>query len=304
MSRRPQPELELPLRRIHTFKDSERFARQLARALGEPVSRIAEHRFPDGETLLRVHPPVARDAIVVRSLHDPNSKLVETLLAGDALRRAGAQRVTLVAPYLPYMRQDMVFSPGEPVSQHVIAKCLGQAFDDIVTIEPHLHRIQRLDEVFPCHAVGVSSAPALAHWIQRTGSRPLVVGPDAESEPWVRAIAAAAHLPWIVGHKERLGDHAVRIRFPTLPSCTRAVIVDDIASSGVTLAIAAQGLLKQGVAMIDAVVVHAIFATGALTHINAAGIRRIVSGDTIPHPTNAIRLAPLAAAALTTKKGI
>ncbi|MBI3249827.1 MAG: ribose-phosphate diphosphokinase [Deltaproteobacteria bacterium] len=302
MSRRPQPKLELPLRRIHTFKDSERFARQLARALGESVTRIAEHCFPDGETLLRVRSPVARDAILVRSLHDPNSKLVETLLAADALRRAGAQRITLVAPYLPYMRQDMVFSPGEPLSQQVIANCLGQAFDGIVTLEPHLHRIRRLDEIFPCRAVGISSAPTLARWIQRTGSRSLVVGPDAESEPWVRAIAEAAHLPWIVGHKERLGDHAVRIRFPAIPSCTRAVIVDDIASSGVTLAIAAQGLRKQGMETIDAVVVHAIFAMGALTHINAAGIRRIVSGDTIPHPTNAIRLAPLAAAAFTTKQ--
>ncbi len=298
MPQQPRPTPEPSLRRIHTFTDSEHFARQLARALGEAVTRIAEHRFPDGETLLRVRSPVAPDAILVRSLHDPNSKLVETLLAADALRRAGAQRVTLVAPYLPYMRQDMVFAPGEPVSQLVIANCLGQAFDRIVTVEPHLHRIQQLAEIFPCRATGVSSAPALAHWIQRTGGHPLIVGPDAESEAWVRAIADAAHLPWIVGQKERLSDHAVRIRFPTIPPCTRAILVDDIASSGFTLAVAAQGLLKHGVATVDAVVVHAIFAMGALTHIRAAGIRRIVSGDTIPHPTNAIRLAPLAAAAL------
>lgn len=298
MPQRPRLVPAPSLHRLHTFKDSEHFARRLARALNEPLALLAEHHFPDGETLLRVRLPVAPEAILVRSLHNPNSKLVETLLAADALRRAGAKHLTLVAPYLPYMRQDTVFSPGEPVSQQVVARCLGQAFDRVVTVEPHLHRIQRLDEVFPCPAIGVSSAPALARWIQRTGGHPLVVGPDAESEPWVRAIAETAQLPWIVGQKERLGDHAVRVRLPTLPPNTRAVLVDDIASSGMTLATAAQSIKKQGVPIIDAIVVHAIFATGGLMHLHKAGIRRLASGDTIAHATNAIRLAPLVAAAL------
>jgi len=278
---------------LHGFTDSLAMGRKLARALGLPVAPIQVHQFPDGETLVRVAPLVNTQAILIRTLSDPNTKLIETLLAADALRRAGARRLILVAPYLPYMRQDAVFSPGEPLSQKVIADCLGRAFDHIVTIEPHLHRVHQLSDVFPCDTTALSAAPALARWIQRTGSRSLVVGPDEESEPWVRAIAETAQFPWIVGRKERLGDHRVSIRFPTLPSCSRAVIVDDIASSGATLSVAARALHREGISKVDAAVVHAIFAPRALARIRAGGIRTQVSCDTIAHSTNAVSILPL-----------
>jgi ribose-phosphate pyrophosphokinase len=189
-----QPPTPAHLPAIHGFTDSLVMARKLARVLGIPMAPIKVHQFPDGETLVRVSPRVSAHAILVRSLYDPNTKLIEILLAADALRRAGARRVILVAPYLPYMRQDTVFSPGEPVSQKVIADCLGRAFDHIVTIEPHLHRVHRLRDVFPCDTTALSAAPALAAWIQRTGRRSLVVGPDEESEPLlVSALAEFAN---------------------------------------------------------------------------------------------------------------
>jgi ribose-phosphate pyrophosphokinase len=283
---------------LHSFADTAALGRQLARALGMTLAPVTVHQFPDGETLVRVSPATGTQAFLLRSLANPNLKLIETLLAADALRRAGAQRVILIAPYLPYMRQDTVFTPGEPISQKVISDCLGRSFDLIVTIEPHLHRTRRLSDVFPCRTVALSAAPILARWIQRTGRRSLIVGPDEESEPWIRAIADTARLPWIVGKKERLGDQRVQIQFPALPSCARAVIVDDIASSGSTLAVAARALRRAGVPTVDAVVVHAIFAPGALERIRIAGIRQIVSCDTIPHPTNAIRVLPLLVATM------
>ena len=96
------PEIE---RRLHCFADSEIFARRLSRHAGIGCARVRVHRFPDGESLVRVRSPVGSDALLVRSLHDPNAKLIEIALAADALRRAGAKRITLIAPYLPYMRQ-------------------------------------------------------------------------------------------------------------------------------------------------------------------------------------------------------
>lgn len=283
---------------VHAFSDSEAFGRRLARAAGLGYARVAVHRFPDGESLVRVRAPAGTHAFLVRSLHDPNAKLVETLLAADALRRAGARSVTLVAPYLPYMRQDTVFRAGEPISQRVVGECLGRAFDGVLTLQAHLHRTPRLGDVIRGRARSLSAAPALADWVRRSARGSLVVGPDEESEPWVRAIARAAGTSWVVGTKDRLGDHTVRISFPPLPRAAHAVIVDDIASSGGTLAETAHALRRAGVRRIDALVVHPLFGPGALARVRAAGVRRVLSCDTIPHRTNSIAAAPLMAAAL------
>jgi len=288
-------------RRLHLFPDTAVFGRRLGRVAGLPSSKIELHRFPDGESLVRVRPRGERSAIVVRSLHEPDTKVMETLLASDALRRSGARRVTLVCPYLPYMRQDRVFAAGEPVSQRVFCDLLGAAFDELVTLEPHLHRVKRLTEVFPGRARALSAAPAIADFLRRSPRETFLVGPDAESRAWVGAVAKAAEMPFVVGTKTRLGDASVRVHFGDLPSARRAVIVDDIASTGATLAEAAASLRRQGVREVDAIIVHAIFAPKALSRIRRSGVRRIVSCDSIPHPTNAIRTAGLFAGAVRAK---
>jgi len=229
--------------------------------------------------------------VVVRRLDDPNAKLFEVLLAADALRRTGVRRVLLLAPYLPYMRQDRAFAPGEAVSQRVLGRLLGEAFDRVVTLEPHLHRIRDLGEVFPCATTALGAAPLLAGWCRARGRDTLVVGPDEESLPWARAIAREAGLPFVVGTKRRSGDRRVRVRLPDLPAARRAVLVDDIASTGVTLAAAARALRARGIREVEAAVVHAIFAEGAATTLRRAGIARVVSCDTVVHPSNGITTA-------------
>lgn len=243
----------------------------------------------------------AHEAIVVRSLDDPDAKLVQLLLAADALRRAGARRVVLVAPYLAYMRQDRVFRIGEPLSQRVVARLLGGAFDRVLSVEAHLHRTRRLADVFPCPARSLSAAPLLARWCLAQPAVKLVVGPDEESAPWVRALARQAGLAWAVARKQRLGDRRVRLELPELPDLSgsaRCLIVDDVASTGGTLAALARVLRGRGVRHVDAFVVHALFAPGALRRVRASGIERVASCDTVPHATNRIGVAPLLAAAL------
>jgi len=287
--------------RIHVFPDSVAFGHRLGRAAHLPTARVAVHRFPDGESLVRIQQPAGQHAVVVRSLSDPNAKLIETILAADALRQAGAQRVTLVAPYLPYMRQDQVFSAGEPISQRAVGALLGRDFDAVLTVEAHLHRVFELSEVVPGRARSISAGPAIAAFLARRRRGLLLVGPDEESRPWVQAVADTAQVSWIVGEKTRLGDRNVRIRFPRIPPSRRAVVLDDIASSGATLASAARALRRAGANRIEAVVVHAIFAPGALGRVRAAGVKRIASCDTIAHRTNAIYTTDLVAQALAWK---
>jgi len=232
--------------------------------------------------------------VLFAQIHDPDLKLFPLLLAADALRDAGVERLTLLSPYLPYMRQDIAFQSGEAVSQRVIARLIGDAVDELVTLEPHLHRIKSLEEVFACRAISLDAASLLSDWTARDSDDVLLVGPDAESEAWVRNLAELGDLPWIVCEKQRLGDDRVRIALPDTPpppAARRAILVDDIASSGTTLAAAASALIAAGIETVDAVVVHAIFAPGAMDLIRDAGIRKIVSCDTIPHETNSIETA-------------
>jgi ribose-phosphate pyrophosphokinase len=288
---------------LHYFPDSAELAREVARLAGLRECPIALHRFPDNETLVRVEQPGGQRAVLFAQLHDPDAKLLPLLLAADALRRSGIARLTLLAPYLPYMRQDVAFHAGEAVSQHVVAKLLGEAVDELVTLEPHLHRIEHLEAVFPCRARALDAAPLLADWCTADADEPLLVGPDVESEPWVRDLAARAKLPWVACRKQRLGDERVRIALPDafeLGPVRRAIVIDDIASSGTTLAEAANALHEAGVETVDAAVVHAIFAPGAVDRIRAARVRRLVSCDTIPHETNAIDTAHFFAESLRT----
>jgi ribose-phosphate pyrophosphokinase len=284
---------------IHAFADGAAFAARLARALGAgPTRRITVSHFPDGERLVRVAAPCRRRAVLVRSLHAPDEKLLEVLLAADALARSGARDVTLVAPYLPYLRQDHAFHDGEPVSAAVVGGVLGRAFTRVVTVEPHLYRIRRLSDVVPGRASALPAAPALARWLARHRARPLLVAPDAEAEPWVRALGWETGLPWLVGRKERIGEGRVRVELPAVPPGAHALLVDDVATTGATLAAAARALRARGARRVDAVVVHALFVPGALGRLRAAGIRSVASTDTVPHRTNAIPVAGLVADAL------
>ncbi|HMO67898.1 MAG TPA: ribose-phosphate diphosphokinase, partial [Novosphingobium sp.] len=223
---------------LFAFADGAGPAAGLADLCGIALHRVDLRRFPDGESLVRVT-GAADTALLFRSLDDPNAKLVELLLAASALRDGGARRVVLVAPYLAYMRQDMAFHPGEAVSQRVIGQLLADAFDGVVTVDPHLHRIASLGEAVPgIPALALSAAPAIAAAIASDlDPATLLVGPDSESRPWVESIARPLGLDVLVGEKVRHGDREVALG---VPGCEAArgrpvMLVDDLISSGTTL---------------------------------------------------------------------
>ncbi|MFP4607753.1 MAG: ribose-phosphate diphosphokinase [Thiohalospira sp.] len=283
-----------------TFPDYLATGEALAAELGLPASAVELHRFPDGESRLRLPPPAPEPLLFCRSLDRPNDKLIELLLAARTAREAGAGPLTLVAPYLCYMRQDAAFHPGESVSQRIIGEFLADLFDIVITVDPHLHRVRDLAEAVPAHrAVAVSAADPLRAHIREQWPGAVVVGPDAESEQWVRKVAEPAGLDWAVGAKERRGDRDVTITLPPAVLNGRdVVLLDDVASSGLTLARAAEAALAAGAARVDAVVTHALFAGGAEEAIAAAGVGTVHSTDSIAHPTNAVPLAPLLAEAV------
>lgn len=286
------------------FADERDAAERLAAAAGLPAAGIERHRFPDDELRLRLplaEGEVLADTLVLyRSLDRPNEKLVELLLVAGEARRLGARRLLLVAPYLAYMRQDIAFHPGEVVSQRVVGEFLAERFDAVLTVDPHLHRIATLAEAIPRgEALSLSGAPLLAELIAGKVVNPLLIGPDAESRQWIEAAAAGHGFDFGVCSKVRHGDRQVDIALPEVAVQGRAVVLlDDVASSGRTLARAAELLLAAGAASVDAAVTHALFAADALEIIRAVGVREVWSSDCIGHPSNAVSVAPLLAAAL------
>lgn len=281
------------------FADYRAQAGRLAAAMKLPYAEIAIHRFPDGEAKVTVPADPPAHVLLCRSLDHPDAKLVELLLAVGALREQGTNRITLVAPYLCYMRQDIAFHPGEAVSQRLIGRFLAGLVDDLITVDPHLHRIERLDQAVPLsHAVALSATAPLADFLTDHWDRPVLLGPDLESEQWVRSIAERRGLDWGVARKQRFGDRSVRIELPALEVRDRQVVlVDDMASTARTLTEAAQALAAQRPADIAALVTHALFDDTALAEMRAAGITAIASSDSITHPSNTVQLAGLLAEA-------
>lgn len=289
------------MRRVIAMPGAEALAADIALLAGGRLEAVEARRFPDGEHQVRLMPPAAPcpEAVLVADLSRPDGALLPLLFAAHELRRQGVKRLRLAAPYLPYMRQDRAFRPGEAVSSEAFARLLSAAVDELVTVDPHLHRRASLDEIFTIPSRVVSAAPLLGGWIAAHVERPLVIGPDSESLPWASAAAKAAGAPLVVLDKARLGDRRVRLTVPDLSAhagCT-PVIVDDILSSGGTVIETARALAGQGLAPPVVAVTHLLPAAGALRRVQKVA-RSVISTGTVPGPTAAIGVAVVLAEAL------
>ena len=286
---------------ICALPGNETFTDRLRRLLGEESLAVEHRRFPDGESYVRLlDDPKGADVTLVCTLSDPDARTLALLFAARTARELGAARVGLVAPYLGYMRQDRRFKDGEAVTSVHFAKLLSEAFDWIVTVDPHLHRRSSLAEIYSIAAATVASAPALAAWIRQNVARPLVVGPDSESEQWAAEVAHACSAPYAVMRKTRLGDRSVQIEAPPLNEWKdrSPVLIDDIVSSARTMALAATRVREAGLAAPICVGVHALFAPGAEAALREAGVARVVTTNTVAHDTNAIDVSALVAEAV------
>lgn len=287
--------------RLYVLPGNEALGRSLAGALDARPGEVTVRRFPDGESYVRVDDePRGENAVVLCTLDRPDPKLMPLVLLAAALREQGARSVTLAAPYLAYMRQDHRFHAGEAVSAVHFAELLGAHFDRLVTVDPHLHRIASLDEIYPIPTRVVRAADAMAGWVARHAPDAVLIGPDDESRQWVSRVAESAGVPWTVLVKERRGDRDVSVSAPALDNWPgrRPVLVDDIISTAHTMAAAIRRLPAGGPDGPVCLATHAVFADDAGELLRRAGASRIATTNTIEHPTNAIDLGPALAAAL------
>lgn len=270
-------------------------AQALAQSLGVEHKPIALHTFPDGEALLRLPLPLAAHTVIFSSLPRPDAKLIRLLLAARTARQHPVGELSLLAPYLCYMRQDQAFHPGEAVSQNIIGRFLDDLFDRVITVDPHLHRTASLEQIMPTTAaVSLSAAPLISDFLRQQAPAAILLGPDSESLQWVQQVAVPLGADYGVCSKQRQGDAQVRIQLPPLNFTGREVVlVDDIVSTGTTLLRTAQALRAAGAARVACFATHALIAEDRLTELYQGGIDRVWSSDSVPHPSNAVCLNPL-----------
>jgi ribose-phosphate pyrophosphokinase len=282
------------------FSDYLAPAQQLAQYLMMPFKQVDCHRFPDGETKVTLPSDLPKQLIICQTLNQPDQKLIELILVTQAAREQGVEHITLVAPYLCYMRQDIAFHAGEAVSQKIIGKLLSDYFDAVLTIDPHLHRIKHLSEAIPTgQALALFATSAMSAFIKQHFNNPVIVGPDEESMQWVEAIAKTDQWHYTIANKQRFGDKNVAVKLDDIKLNKRdVIIVDDIASTGRTLEQTVKQILPQKPNSITVMVTHAFFVDDAIERLNALGVTNIWSSDSVLHSTNAFSVIEILAHAV------
>lgn len=274
---------------ILAFPGAEDLAQMLVGRLACDASAIELRRFPDGEQLVRVRTSVTGCRVLLAAhLDHPDDKTLPVLFAADLVRELGAKEVGLVAPYLPYMRQDARFRAGEAIAARSYAKLLSNAVDFLVTVRPHLHRVHGLEEIYTIPTRVASPARPIAAWLAREVPHCFLLGTSEENASWVGEVAALVGAPFALLQRQDGGQQLSLPAGIADPGGRTPVLLEDIATTGQRLMAAVETVRAAGWAVPQAVVVHALLQQEDVEALHHAGIPRIASCNTIPHRTSVI----------------
>jgi len=279
---------------VISFEKNRELAKDIADQLKSFYSQASVHTFPDGETSVQIDTEkIESEVLLVCSLDHPNKITLPLLFLAETLRDYGARHIILIAPYLAYLRQDHRFQAGESISAWYYASLLSRYFDALVTVEPHLHRIDSLGEIFKIASYRVEAAHAVGEWISQNIETALVIGPDRESERWTRQLAEIIEAPYLVLEKTRISDHQVEVTVPDISPWRDhvPVLYDDIISTGKTMLETIKQLKKTEIPSPVCIGIHGILPAGSHEELIHAGAAKVVTTNTVSHETNAINIA-------------
>lgn len=253
-------------------------------------------QFPDGESYIKINSDIKnKEIIILESLNNPNQKIVPLLFLAKAIREQGAKNITLISPYLPYMRQDKIFNQGEGLTSKYFAELLSTYFDKLITVDPHLHRYKILSEIYSIKSTVLHATKEIAGYIKNTVKNPFIIGPDGESKQWAKEIADDVDAPYVIAQKKRNSDYEVDMQIPDVEKFKKytPVLIDDIISTAQTMIKAVNYLKALGFVPPVCIGVHAVFADKAYENLLAVGPAKIISCNTIKHVSNKIDLSDL-----------
>ena len=261
------------------------FAARLASSLGVELCRREIRRFSDGETYIEIKDNVrGRDVFVIQSTCAPvNEHLMELLVLLDALKRASAERMTVVLPYYGYARQDRKIHPRTPISAKLVADLLQTAgADRVVCLDLHAGQIQAF---FDIPVDNLYSSPALITEVRRLIGKQdaVVISPDAGGVARARHYAKLLHCPLAMIDKRRDRPNEVaEMNIIGDVSGRFGLIIDDMVDTAGTLTKAADAIKEAGATAVAAVATHPVLSGPAMKRIEKSSLRRLVVSDSIP----------------------
>ena len=245
--------------------------------------KVIKKTFPDGEQYIRILDNSNKDVIVLQSLYpDQDKKIIELYLALEALRGIKARIESLVIPYIAYSRQDKRFLEGEPISVKALYEPLKRVFniDTIVTVDVH--------SVTPFKDMGFNVINILPHtyMISQINERiDIILAPDKGALNRAREVAQKYGIAYdfLEKYRDRITGQ-IRINEKELDVKDKVVaIVDDIVSTGSTLAKAVEVLYRAGAKEVIAVVSHALLIGKAKELLEHSGLKLLVTSNSIEH---------------------
>lgn len=274
---------------------SGKLAAGLAKELGADLAKVEMKRFPDDECYVRIDDGLDGEEVVVVQTTWPDENIIELLLLHDAVREFDVSSLTTVVPYFGYARQDKKFKGGEPISARIMARVIQLQSDEFITVDVHAPSVITWFDSIPARTV--SAHPEVGAFLKGQGVE-LVLSPDEGRWENAKKVAAVAGCEADFLVKERLDGENVRMAPKSLDAKGRKVaIVDDIISTGSTIAKASEQLRIHGASRIIAVCTHGVFSSDAIARLRKA-CDDVYSTDTIENPTTAITVAPQVAGAI------
>lgn len=279
--------------RIVAGPSSQLLATRVASLLGCKFDLTDYKEFPDGEVYCRVVGDIKGEDITIIQSTPHASDLIYLLELIDACDEA--KSVTVVTPYFGYARQDKRFKPGEPVTARALAKIIKA--DRIFTVNVHDRSILKY---FPCAAEDLNAAPQLGAYIDRMNLRdPVILAPDDGALNLVKSASALHGLTFDYLEKTRISGEEVKIAPKHLDVTGRdVVIMDDIVSTGGTIAEAIKLLKENGVRDVYVACVHAVMVRNAILKLYDAGVKSVIATDTLEKGVSNVSVAPVIADAI------
>jgi len=268
---------------------SKTVAEDLSKEIHASLAKTISKRFPDDELYIRILDDVSGEDVIIVQTTYPDSNIVELFLLQNAVREAGAKEVTVVTPYLGYGRQDKKFGDGEPISAKAIASLISLNADKVVTVDPHK---QHILDFFTIPAFSCSAVPELAIYLKEKDID-MVLAPDKGALDRAKQASSIIDCDFDYMEKTRIDGATVEIKPKNLEAQNKNVaIIDDIISTGGTMAKSIKELKKHGAKKIFVACTHGLFAAEAVKKLVSAGCNEIISTDTIKSDFSKVKIAP------------